>query len=165
MVAASDISLLRDRAATLIAAIVPRLETGITFREMHYREPLVMQPPLLSPDETCRTFHVLPRPVPELSDWRRGQTQLEMIQGLDVIIRYQVPPRDDGMKRLANLIATDVPLIHRTFSATPSDTNWGADAVIRDIDMPSINTRATVANAELHVWTIVLDYRLHYALA
>ena len=163
--ASNTIKALAEEAGTIIAALTPDVEPLITFRQPHYNLPLAEQPPTGSPNETTRQFHVLPGTTATLSKWRRGQTALYFAQDLIVQIRYQIPRADGGVKRLADLVGTDIPAIHQALTLQPSGSTWSASAVIRSVDLPSIISPPTLVNPGAWIWLLEINYQIQYVLA
>ena len=159
----TDIAAIGDRAALISAAISPTLETVIRFVELHYSEPIEEQDCTGSPSEITRGFQVLPGTDVRLTKWRKCQTGIYIVQGLNVKVRYQVPRQNGGVKRLANLVATDVPKIIPAFISTQS-VSWGEQSIVRQIDLPALISPPVQINAAADLYLQTLQFRIQYAI-
>lgn len=156
-----------DQLETLIEATTPDEEPDITFRAAPYHKPLVEQPATRSPAETTRMFHVLPLADARLHDqWYKSESSVQLRQTLRVEIRYQVPLRDGGWRRLHRLSSTDVAAIHQKILSTPSATTWGdAQRIVTRLDIPDFVAQPELYSEQASLWLQIIDYGVVYVLA
>jgi len=103
---------------------------------------------------------VLPGTDVRLTKWRKGQTGIYIVQGLNVKVRYQVPRPNGGVQRLA---ATDVPKIIQAFISTQS-VSWGVESIVRQIDLPALISPPVLISAAADVYLQTLPFKIQYAI-
>jgi hypothetical protein len=157
----SNIKQIREAAETAIAALVPDLESNITFRRAPLDTPLANQSPLHSPSETTRTFQVTATNQLFINNEAVGNQNPFWGQEIRIAIRYHIPPRDGGWVRLYDLLSADQVQIMDTL--IKASTWIGVDdACMRYVDIDEGGDEPIPVLEHPNVWIATLRPRVHY---
>jgi len=97
---------IKDQAATIIEALIPKLRPDLRYEEESYGLPLEQWPPSESPSHDTRKFQIIADSDFRINNWL-GNDTLHGQQTIVIRMRYRIPGPDDGGDEMAKLMSSD----------------------------------------------------------